>query len=60
MDDQTKLKAYAMRLDGMSWETIADLLHYDRTALARAVSNPAKKDRINRKRRDRYVRRTLG
>lgn len=55
MDEATKLQAYAMRLDGMSWETIAQLLHYDRTALSRAVGEPLKRDKISRKRRDRYA-----
>lgn len=55
MDEVTKLKAYAMRMEGMSWDTIAQLLHYDRTALSRAVGEPLKRDKISRKRKNRYA-----
>lgn len=39
MDDQTKQKAYAMRLSGMSWTAIAERLHYNRSHLFREMTS---------------------
>lgn len=55
MDEATKLKACAMRMEGMSWETIAALLHYDRSTLSKAVGSVSKRVKINRKRGDYYA-----
>lgn len=45
MDDRTILKACAMRLDGMSWDAISQLLHYDRVHLSRTVGRALRRDR---------------
>lgn len=54
MDEATKLRAYAMRMEGMSWDAIAEILHYDRTTLAKAVNATGKRRKSRRKRRKKH------
>lgn len=48
MDNDTILQACALRLEGMSWESIAQRLHYDRIHLAREVNRAVTRDRSTR------------
>lgn len=48
MDNSTILQACALRLEGMSWEDIAQRLHYDRIHLAREVHRAVTRDRSTR------------
>lgn len=48
MDNDTILQACALRLEGMSWENIAERLHYDRIHVAREVHRAVTRDRSTR------------
>ena len=48
MDNNTILQACALRLEGLSWEGVAERLHYDRIHVAREVHRAVTGDHSTR------------